>query len=557
MSSEAPTIPPPAQAGEMNLLIAAPVLGYIENRHGRQALDDLAAACGIDEQVLLKPRGWVRHEDLERVFAKAGEVLGSDAKFLEACSYKMVESYGPLALVFRAGTVLISYRVLAATLPFVSKISTYRLTQSGRASVTLEYRSERRESRLMCLSRQAQLPTVPLMFWNLPPARLRETKCIARGDDCCEYHIQWSEPLAWRWPLAGLVLGMVAAFVARPLFGFDHVYSLSAIGALLGSTIAFRQMVTRANDFHTDTTRRVGELVKENEEAIDEIVKLHQRQEAFNALLGERIEARTATLEAMLNELKSKGHESDIALQTATHDMRNPLQVALLNAQVLAEEPDKEVASIGRTIYDSVMSVEAQMKRLLHLALQDAKAFEIHNRAMPIEAFTERVRRNLQALVIARDIRTSVFRTREAPESIETDAMLFDRVIDNLISNAVKYTERGSIVAEVGGTPGHLTFKISDTGRGISPERLEKVFVGGQRDARPLLGESHGIGLSSAIRLLDEIGGRLEVMSKPGVGTTIWAHVPIEPPKRDKALRIVDSREVLKRVVTIRSVANQ
>lgn len=555
MSNEVPTVPPPAHGGEMNLLIAAPVLGYLEKHYGRDCLRELADATGIDEEVLLKPRGWILHSELEDVLARARVIVGSDARFLDACSFQMVESYGTLALVFRAGTVQISYRVLAATLQFVSRVSTYKLTDSGRNSVTLQYRSERPESRLMCISRQAQLPTVPLMFWKLPPAHLTEQKCIARGDDCCEYHIQWSEPLSWRWPLAGLLAGLAAALAARHL-GFDHLYAVPLICALFGSTFAFRQMVKKANDFHTETTRRVGELVKTHEDATEEIIKLHQRQEAFNALLAERIDARTTTLEAMVNELKSKGQESDVVLQTATHDMRNPLQVALLNAQALEDEKDPEIVAIGKLIQDSVLSVEAQMKRLLAIALADDKAFQIHNKALDVERFTDRVRRTLQALVIARDIRTSVFRTREAPDGIETDIMLFDRVIDNLISNAVKYTERGSIIAEIGGTPGHLTFKISDTGRGISPDRLEKVFVGGQRDARPLLGESHGIGLSSAIRLLDEIGGRLEVMSKPGVGTTIWAHVPITPPKRDKGLRSVDVAEVLRRVVTIRSAAN-
>src|SRR6185295_12342443 len=217
-------------------------------------------------------------------------------------------------------------------------------------------------------------------------------------------------------------------------------------------------------------------------------------------------------------------------LRGATHDIRNPLQVALLNAHVLTEMDDPDVKAMGKVIYESAQSVEKQMKRMLDIATADDKAFALKNERMEIAGFVERVRKNLQALVIARDIRVSVFKTREAPEAIETDTMLFDRVIDNLISNAVKYTDRGSIVIEIGGVPDHLTFKISDTGRGISPERLEKVFVGGQRDKNPLLGESHGIGLSSAIRLLDEIGGRLEVMSKPDVGTTIWAHVPVVPP---------------------------
>jgi len=553
--SEVKTVPPPG-GGDLNLAILNPIFGWVEKHHGREALARIVEESGLEPDAASNPKRWILLPQFEEILAAVRELAGSDAEFMKACSYDMVKFYGPLALVFRAATPLTSYGLLARTVHFASRISSYEIAASTPRSVTLVYRSKKPESRLMCLSRQAQLP-MPLLFWKLAPSTFAETKCIARGDDCCEYQIRWSEPLPWRLPLLGALAGAAGAGAASfahapPLAG----WSIAALGACVGVTLAFRNQLKQAHAFHMETTEAVGVAVKEHQEGVEEIIKLHQRQEAFNSLLAERIDARTATLEAMVNELKSRDAMSEVALKTATHDMRNPLQVALLNAQALENENDPEIRAIGKLIQESVLSVEAQMKRLLAIAQTDDKAFQLQNKRMDVERFTERVRRNMQALVIARDIRTSVFRTREAPESIETDIMLFDRVIDNLISNAVKYTERGSIIAEVGGTPGHLTFKISDTGRGISPERLEKVFVGGQRDARPLLGESHGIGLASAIRLLDEIGGRLEVMSKPGVGTTIWAHVPIEPPKRDKGLRAVDVGDVLRRVVTIRQIAN-
>ncbi|HEY1956461.1 MAG TPA: ATP-binding protein [Polyangiaceae bacterium] len=555
-ASEVKTVPPPG-GGDLNLAILNPIFGWIEKTHGREALSRVVEASGLEADAAANPKRWILLSQFENILTSVRELAGSDAEFMKACAYDMVKFYGPLALVFRAATPLTSYGLLARTVHFASRISSYEIANSSPRSVTLRYRSTKAESRLMCLSRQAQLP-MPLLFWKLAPSTFTESKCIARGDDCCEYRIRWSEPLPWRLPLLGAFIGALGAGVASFAHAPAHAgWTFAFIGTCIGATLAFRNQLKQAHAFHMETTEAVGVAVKEHQEAVEDIIKLHHRQEAFNSLLAERIDARTATLEAMVNELKSRDARSEVALKTATHDMRNPLQVALLNAQALESENDPEVRAIAKLIQDSVLSVEAQMKRLLAIAQAADKAFEIHNKPMDVERFTERVRRNLQALVIARDIRTSTFRTREGPDSIETDVMLFDRVIDNLISNAVKYTERGSIVAEVGGTPGHLTFKISDTGRGISPERLEKVFVGGQRDARPLLGESHGIGLSSAIRLLDEIGGRLEVMSKPGVGTTIWAHVPIEPPKRGKGLRSIDAGEVLRRVVTIRQAANQ
>jgi signal transduction histidine kinase len=98
-----------------------------------------------------------------------------------------------------------------------------------------------------------------------------------------------------------------------------------------------------------------------------------------------------------------------------------------------------------------------------------------------------------------------------------------------------------------------LVLKISDTGRGIGPERIEQVFLGGQPDASPAIGDSRGFGLGIVVRLLDQLGGRLEIMSEPGVGTTLWVHLPVEPPSAPAREERPESLErVLHRVVTIR-----
>jgi signal transduction histidine kinase len=154
--------------------------------------------------------------------------------------------------------------------------------------------------------------------------------------------------------------------------------------------------------------------------------------------------------------------------------------------------------------------------------------------------------------VYGKPIRSSVFRVREAPDRVIVDPMVLDRILDNLLTNAAKYTETGSVMLEVGGTPGHLTLKVSDTGRGMAPERLEKAFVSGATSAGDRAANSYGIGLSVVVDLLRRIGGRVEVMSKKDVGTTFWVHVPIEvqPPRDGERDR--PGSEVL----TIRKVMN-
>src|SRR5690606_21507544 len=113
-------------------------------------------------------------------------------------------------------------------------------------------------------------------------------------------------------------------------------------------------------------------------------------------------------------------------------------------------------------------------------------------------------------------------------DRIETDPLIFERVIDNLCTNAAKYTERGSIVLELDGRPGFLVLKISDTGRGIAPERLEKIFAADSSPDAERAARSLGVGLSVVVTLMGQIGGRVEVMSKVGRGTTFWAHFPLE-----------------------------
>jgi signal transduction histidine kinase len=104
---------------------------------------------------------------------------------------------------------------------------------------------------------------------------------------------------------------------------------------------------------------------------------------------------------------------------------------------------------------------------------------------------------------------------------------LLNRIVDNLLTNAAKYTTSGSLILEVGGRPGMLILQLSDTGRGIAEADIESIFAPRANHIRTA--ESQGVGLSGVVDLLRRIGGRIEVMSKVDVGTTFWVHVPSQP----------------------------
>ncbi|MDB5220389.1 MAG: sensor histidine kinase, partial [Myxococcaceae bacterium] len=100
---------------------------------------------------------------------------------------------------------------------------------------------------------------------------------------------------------------------------------------------------------------------------------------------------------------------------------------------------------------------------------------------------------------------------------------------------------------------GFLTLKLSDTGEGIPTDKVERIFR--PRPANePTSAGSYGIGLSSAVRLLAQVGGRLDVMSKATVGTTFWAHFPVRQTStvRPAAPGEDNLESMITRVVTIR-----
>ena len=105
----------------------------------------------------------------------------------------------------------------------------------------------------------------------------------------------------------------------------------------------------------------------------------------------------------------------------------------------------------------------------------------------------------------------------------------------NLLDNAIKYTDAGSVKVTVRAEDGDVRVSITDTGRGISPEHLPRVF---ERFYRVDLGRSRafggtGLGLSIVKHAIELHGGRVGVVSTPGTGTTFWFEVPANSPKAD------------------------
>lgn len=548
---------------DINLRVLRPLFRYVRAHHGEDTLHRVVREAGADPTILQRSAPWVSLAAFEAILSGARELVGSDGAFVKACYYDIAKVYGPMTLVMRSMTVGTTYRALARTSHLVSRVSHYEFVAGTRNSVTLRYFSKRPDSHLNCLSRQAQLSSVPSLWWGIPEAEVQANARLCDGDAYCEYVVRWREPMRLRYPLLGLAAGFIlgqAAISTSLVSGFILVpVLLSAVGGLVGIAFQMRRMLVDYIVTAEETSYEVEHVVQAHARAVDELLALHQRERAWSNTLELRETEQRERLEQVVEALEGTDPLEEAPqdkLLHLSHDINNPLTVLLASSQNLTDSDnlDSDEREAASAIKTAARRIQALLGEMSSIVRGD------HNQALPVDVInidemTHRIRRQLRATVLSRDIRVTVFQTREAPPRITTDALLLERVIDNLLTNACKYTHKGSIIVEVSGTPGHLMLKISDSGKGIGEDRLERVFIGGKADRNPLVGTSHGDGLAIVVRLLDHLSGRLEIMSTPGEGTTVWVAIPNDPPQKEPVPArsgVVTARDRFERVVRIR-----
>ncbi len=507
------------------------------------------------------------HAQFEEIVKQARALAGSDEAFAAAGGYRFKESYGAFRFIVWGLSQQRQYELAAKYQRVVTSVGRIEVLASERTRFHLRYHCDRPESRLMCQLRQVGW-TIGPTFWDQPPARLEEHACVAKGDAYCEYDLRWLERTNVLAPVAGAVAG--AAFAAGLFAANATTLSTSlavpVVGALVGWALELRRAGKANLAFVNQAHQVVRELGQSEAETRSEIVALNQRQRDWIRLMEEQVTERTTTLERVVEGLDSLQQTRVTSIRGFSHDLRNPLFVVRGNTQFLRERfPDGDEGEALRDMELASGQIETMLSKLMEVATHELGLVRLVPKPLSVTPLADIFRRRLRALVHGRDIKVSVFCTREAPESILIDPLVFDRVVDNLLTNATKYTHTGSILLEVSGTPGpshsttseaYLTLKLSDTGEGIPADKLARVFR--PRPAgEPTSAKSYGIGLSSVVRLLAQIGGRLDVMSKPGVGTTFWAHFPVTAPAevaRSSASAEDNLESMITRVVTIRKV---
>ncbi len=223
--------------------------------------------------------------------------------------------------------------------------------------------------------------------------------------------------------------------------------------------------------------------------------------------LERRIREATAELTAQKQSAEAAVLAKSKFLAAASHDLRQPLHALTLLVAALRERiPESEAGRLVRHIETSALTMESLLNALLDLSRLDAGVVQVRPECFPVNRLFTRLEQQFAPLALEKGLRLRILPSRL---SINSDPALLERILANLLSNAIRYTDRGSVLLGVRRARGdRMRLEIHDTGRGIPQDFQDKVFEEYFQLDNPERDRDKGLGLGLAIvqrlsRLLD------------------------------------------------------
>ena len=312
-----------------------------------------------------------------------------------------------------------------------------------------------------------------------------------------------------------------------------------------------------ANEELEEQTQRLKESEEKLKAQQEEMEVTNEELEEKNELL----ERQKKEVEGARRDIEEKAEEVAIAskyksefLANMSHELRTPLNSLLLLAQGLSQNKEgnlsEEQVESARIIHGSGSDLLNLINEILDLSKIEAGRMDLDVGAVRVSDLQEAVRASFGHMAEEKGLSLEVTANEDAPAEITSDRQRVEQVIRNLVSNAVKFTEQGSVAVTFGRpapetdlsrsslTVGEcLAVAVKDTGIGMAPEQQKLIFEAFQQadggTSRKYGGT--GLGLSISRELVRLLGGELQVESTPGEGSTFTLYLPIEAEQTRKS----------------------
>ncbi|MEN3274278.1 MAG: hypothetical protein V7631_68 [Massilia sp.] len=281
------------------------------------------------------------------------------------------------------------------------------------------------------------------------------------------------------------------------------------------------------------------EMQQQNRELVETLAELRERQEDLLSLTRELedtnrgIVALYAEIEDKAERLRRADEMKSRFLSNTSHELRTPLSSIRALSKLLLDRMDGELTPEQERQVLLIERTATEMSELVNDLLDLAKIEAGRVEAQPAPVVVENLFRALKGMMrplVDTERVELVFDNGGVESPFESDEGLLSQILRNFISNALKFTEQGSVrvSADYDAGPDTLTFAVTDTGIGIDAEHLQLIFEEFTQVENPLQRRSKGTGLGLPLcrRLAGLLGGRVEVASRPGVGSTFMLTLP-------------------------------
>ncbi|MBC5784415.1 response regulator [Ramlibacter sp. USB13] len=359
----------------------------------------------------------------------------------------------------------------------------------------------------------------------------------------------------------GRLAGVLEVGLLRPLAARDGEL-LEYASSILGASLEAARYRKRLQDVLEETQQLNEELQVQQEELRTANEELEEQSRALkesqahlesqqaeleqtNVQLSEQAERleqqrdqlreAQVQLEERAGELQRASRYKSEFLANMSHELRTPLNSSLILAKLLADNAEgnlsDEQVKFAESIYNAGNDLLNLINDILDIAKVEAGKLEVRPEVASVASVMEGLRSMFQPLATRKGLQLEVAAEPEAPGSLYTDRHRVEQILRNLLANAVKFTEHGSVALRVGREPGdRIRFEVRDSGIGIPESQQDLIFEAFRQadgtNSRRFGGT--GLGLSISRDLARLLGGDISVESAPGQGSTFTVVLPLE-----------------------------
>ncbi|MEV7533114.1 HAMP domain-containing protein [Streptomyces hydrogenans] len=353
------------------------------------------------------------------------------------------------------------------------------------------------------------------------------------------------------------VLGVIELMSFSP-FTSVHRDFLEQLMETVGVNLSTIVANARTDELLDESQRLAGELRSRTEELQvqqEELQRSNAELEEKAALLVSQnrdIEAKNLQIEQARQELEDRAQQLALAskyksefLANMSHELRTPLNSLLILAQLLAQNPTRNLTAkqveYAGIIHSAGSDLLQLINDILDLSKVEAGKMDLNPERVPLRRLLDYVEATFRPLTSQKGLAFTVSTAAGVPVDLVTDDSRLRQVLRNLLSNAVKFTEQGAVELRIepaaddelplsvrrGGPV--VAFRVTDTGIGIAAENLEAIF-GAFQQADGTTNRKYGgtgLGLSISREIAYLLGGALTVTSATGEGSTFTLHLPV------------------------------